>query len=409
MAREQSAAERDHPGHRRPQRPMRALLASTAGRALTAVAAALLIATVVAMVALWPSKDETEPSQALGGKTVAAEVQSVALTPCGPAGQRCRELTATISEGPGKGDIAVLTLGPQEATQSVDPGATIRVSTDAQAPAGSAKYGFVDIDRRSPLILLVIAFAIIGVVVARRQGFFAVIGLLCSVALITTFLVHAILAGESPVLVSVVAGMAVMFITLGLTYGLSAQSLAAATGIGICLLLATLLGSLALESTQLDGRGGEYAQVLSQANVAGISLQGIVLAGMVIGALGVLTDTAVTQASAVMAVRRSNPALGVRELYHEGFTVGRDHLAATIHTLVMAYVGTLLPLLLVLEAADVGISDALNGQLLAEPLVATIIGSVALMASVPLTTALTAVLAVRVPAEALAGGHEHAH
>ena len=361
------------------------------------------------MVALWPSKDKTEPSQALGGKTVAAEVQSVALTPCGPAGQRCRELTATISEGPGKGDIAVLTLGPQEATQSVDPGATIRVSTDAQAPAGSAKYGFVDIDRRTPLILLVIAFAIIGVVVARRQGFFAVIGLLCSVALITTFLVPAILAGESPVLVSVVAGMAVMFITLGLTYGLSAQSLAAATGIGICLLLATLLGSLALDSTQLDGRGGEYAQVLSQANVAGISLQGIVLAGMVIGALGVLTDTAVTQASAVMAVRRSNPTLGVRELYHEGFTVGRDHLAATIHTLVMAYVGTLLPLLLVLEAADVGISDALNGQLLAEPLVATIIGSVALMASVPLTTALTAVLAVRVPAEALAGGHEHAH
>ncbi len=409
MAAEQRAAQSGRPGHEPEPRPVRALLASTAGRTLTAIATALLVATVVAMVAMWPSKDKTEPSQALGGKTVAAEVQSSSLAPCGPAGQRCRELTATISEGPDKGDTAVLTLGPQEATQSVDPGATIRVSIDSQAPAGAAKYGFVDIDRRTPLILLVIAFAIIGVVVARRQGFFAVIGLLCSVALITTFLVPAILAGESPLLVSVVAGMAVMFITLGLTYGLSAQSLAAATGIGICLLLATLLGSLALDSTQLDGRGGEYAQVLTQANVAGISLEGIVLAGMVIGALGVLTDTAVTQASAVMAVRRSNPTLGVRELYHEGFTVGRDHLAATIHTLVMAYVGTLLPLLLVLEAADVGLSDALNGQLLAEPLVATIIGSIALMASVPLTTALTALLAVRVPVEALAGGHEHAH
>ena len=157
------------------------------------------------------------------------------------------------------------------------------------------------------------------------------------------------------------------------------------------------------------GAGGEYFQLLSQANVEGVSLRGIILAGMVIGALGVLTDTAVTQASAVMALRRANPSLGVRGLFREGFTVGRDHLAATIHTLVMAYVGTLLPLLLVLEAADVGVTDALNGQLLAEPLVATIIGATALMASVPLTTFLTAVLAVRVPPAAIPEAHSHAH
>ena len=104
-----------------------------------------------------------------------------------------------------------------------------------------------------------------------------------------------------------------------------------------------------------------------------------------------------------------NTTLGVGGLYHGAFAVGRDHLAATMHTLVMAYVGTLLPLLLVLEAADVGVTDALNGQFLAEPAVATLVGSMALMASVPLTTILASLLAVRVPVTAIPAGHAHAH
>ncbi len=388
---------------------LRALLRAPAGRALAAITALLLVATVTATVSMWPDRDKTEASGALGGRTVAAEVVSATTVPCGPTDQLCRRVVATVSEGPEAGRRVTLDLGPVEATQDPGAGAKIRVVRNADAAGAPATYGFVDSDRRIPLAIMIIAFAALGILVARRQGFFAVVGLLVSVVIITAFLVPAILAGESPMLVSVVASMLVMFVTLGLTYGISAQSLSAATAIAACLLLATLLGTAALAWTGLDGRGGEYFQVLSQAGVQGISLRGIILAGMVVGALGVLTDTAVTQASAVMALRRANPALGVRGLFREGFTVGRDHLAATIHTLVMAYVGTLLPLLLVLEAADVGVTDALNGQLLAEPLVATIIGATALMASVPLTTFLTAVLAVRVPPAAIPETHSHAH
>ncbi len=390
---------------------LRALMGAPAGRLLAAITALLLVGTVVATIALWPESDKAEATEAFGGRTVAAEVVRTTTVPCGPTDQLCRRVVATVNEGPERGRQVTLDLGPVEATQDPGPGSGIRVirNPDATGAGGPATYGFVDSDRRVPLAILVVAFAALGILVARRQGFLAVIGLLVSVVIITTFLVPAMLAGEPPVLVSVVASMLVMFVTLGLTYGISAQSLSAATAIAACLLLATLLGTLALTWTGLDGAGGEYFQLLSQANVEGVSLRGIILAGMVIGALGVLTDTAVTQASAVMALRRANPSLGVRGLFREGFTVGRDHLAATIHTLVMAYVGTLLPLLLVLEAADVGATDALNGQLLAEPLVATIIGSMALMASVPLTTFLTAVLAVRVPPAAIPEAHAHAH
>ncbi|MCU0258001.1 MAG: YibE/F family protein [Solirubrobacteraceae bacterium] len=388
---------------------LRALLSAPAGRALVTVTGAMLVGTVVALIALWPEPDPQDRSGALGGATIAATAQRVEIVPCGPVGQDCRRVVAVVGEGADAGRRVTLDLGPVDASQDVRAGQRIRVTRSAGAPPGSPPYGFTDVDRRTPLLWLFVAFAAFGVVVARRQGALALLGLAASIALVATFLVPAMLEGTSPVLVSFVAALAVMFVTLLLTYGVSAQSLAAAAGIGACLLLAAVLGDLALGFTDVDGRGGELYPLLQQAGVGGLSLEGIVLAGMVIGALGVLTDTAVTQASAVVALRRANARLGVRGLYQGAFRVGRDHLAATMHTLVMVYVGTLLPLLLVLEAADVPLLDAVNGQFLAEPAVAMLVGSIALMASVPLTTFLAALLAVRVPASALPETHAHAH
>jgi uncharacterized membrane protein len=198
-----------------------------------------------------------------------------------------------------------------------------------------------------------------------------------------------------------------MFLTLGLTNGVGAQSLAAALGIGISLLLATVLGDLYAHAASLNGYSSELATVLRQFTTS-VSLEGVVVAGMVVGALGVLADMGVSQASAVMALRRANPSLGPAQLYHEAFAVGRDHLAATIHTLVLAYVGASLPLLLVLQSAHAGFFDAVNTQDVAEPIVATLVGSIGLIAAVPLTTGLAALLVARVPAEALPHGH-HAH
>lgn len=411
MSRAFDAADAPAPRRRREHRrgPLRVLLRDPAGRTLAAVAGALLLATVAALIALWPAKDRVDPNGAFGGRTVAGTAERVEVAPCGPVGQDCRRVVAVVDEGPDRGDRVTLDLGPVEATQSVDAGQAVRLTRITGAPPGTPRYGFSDADRRLPLVWLFVAFAAMGVVIARRQGALALLGLAASLVLVTTFLVPAMLAGSPPVLVWIVAALAVMFVTLGLTYGISAQSLAAAAGIGTCLLFATVLGKLALDATHLEGRGGELYPMLQQAGAGGLSLSGVVLAGMVIGALGVLTDTAVTQASAVMALRRADTTMGVRALYRGAFAVGRDHLAATMHTLVMAYVGTLLPLLLVIEAADVGVIDALNGQFLAEPAVATLVGSMALMASVPLTTLLAALLAVRVPVAALPDAHAHAH
>jgi uncharacterized membrane protein len=250
--------------------------------------------------------------------------------------------------------------------------------------------------------------ALAATLLLRRRGLLAVLGVVLSLVVVLEFLVPAILDGRPGLLVSLVSALAVMFITLVLTNGIGVQTLAAALGISTTLLLSCGLAVAGLHFAHLDGKTDDVTLALGVQD-ASLSLQGVVLAGMLIGALGVLADTAVTQASAVMALRRANPALPARALYREGFVVGRDHLSATIHTLVLAYTGAALPLLLVMRQSQLGIGDALNAQTIAEPIVATIVGCAALIAAVPLTTGLAAALAVHIPASSLPDGHGHGH
>jgi uncharacterized membrane protein len=129
---------------------------------------------------------------------------------------------------------------------------------------------------------------------------------------------------------------------------------------------------------------------------------------MVIGALGVLDDVTVSQASTVIALRSANPGLGFSQLYGRALRVGRDHVSATVNTLVLAYVGAALPTLLILTASDIGLGQGINFEIVSQEIVATLVGSIGLIAAVPLTTSLTALLAVRTPPEQL-GAEEPAH
>jgi uncharacterized membrane protein len=384
------------------------LLRTRAGRTLVAGVAAVAIATVLGLVVFWPGASGDHKQQAFGGRSLGAVVTAARTARCpGPVRQRCRTVAVRVTDGADRGRRATLDLGPVNATPRLVSGTRVRV--ERSAPGDPAPYAFVDVDRRVPMIWLAIGLGVLAAIVARLRGILALVGVVLSVGLVVAFLVPAILAGSDPVLVSLTAALAVMFITVLLTYGFGAQSLAACVGIALSLLLAALIGHVMVAAAHLDGRTGELQQLLVL-GARGVSLQGVVLAGMVVGALGVLTDMAVSQASAVAAVHRVDPLLGPRELYRSAFAVGRDHLAATVHTLVLAYVGAALPLILVLRDADVGALDAVNGQIMAEPIIATLVGAIALIAAVPVTTALAAVLVVPVPPNAIStAGHPHTH
>ncbi len=396
---------------------LRAIVETRAGRLLVGVVSVVALLTVVGLLLLWPAGGGPAIAGAFP-ETVGGTVTDVRSESCGgPTEQQCRTAVVRIDDGPDQGTEVDIVLGPVEVSPDLQTDQGVRLIDQSPAPGTPGAedadvlgptYGFSGVDRRTPLLIMAILFGLLGAVVARGRGLLALLGTGLSLSLVILWLVPAILDGHPPLLVATVGALAVMFVTTLLTYGVTAQSLAAVTGIGVSLLVAGLLGVFWAGQTGLDGKESDLSSFALQSG-GDLPLGGILLAGMVIGALGVITDTVVSQVSTVAALHRANPALSPRVLYREAFVVGRDHLAATIHTLVLAYAGATLPLLLVASASGVGFGDAINDSGLAEPIVSTLVGSAALVLSVPLSTALAAALVGRLPVEAIPDAHHHHH
>lgn len=384
--------------------------------ALVALLAVMAVGVVVAGAALWPSDRLPAGGGGTSLDTERARVTAVREGECkaGPQATGCRRVRAVLETGPDVGVQIGMDIG---AGFDIDVDDAIRVVDNGLGPdatvGGQAAdaYSFADFERRGSLVWLAAAFAALVVVAGRWRGLMALAGLALSLAVIVAFIVPAILDGRDAVAVALVGSLAILLVTLGLAHGLGPKTVAAALGTAAALLLTLMLGRFATAAANITGFGSEEAAFL-QASGSEVSIRGLLLAGIVIAALGVLDDLTVTQASAVMALRRANPAYDAARLFREALKVGRDHIVAVVNTLVLAYAGASLPVLLVFAIADTSFSDALNSEAVASEVVATLVGSIGLIAAVPLATGIAAVLAVRVPPEAVPAGdghHGHAH
>jgi uncharacterized membrane protein len=372
-------------------------------RLLTAVALGLALATAAGLAILWPGDPEARIGGGIAVESHAAEVVQVEETLCPGFGQqRCQLVTAVPESGPDAGRRVQLQLGATGGLDpDLDPGDDIRVAEAPEPPPGAAPvagtaYSFYDFERGTPMLVLALIFVAVVLLFARLRGALSLVGLGLSLAVVLVFVVPAILDDKPPLAVAVVGSLAVAFVAIPLAHGRGAKTLAAVLGTAASLLLTALLALVFTEAAHLTGFSSEEAAFL-QLSGADLSLQGLLLAGMVIGALGVLDDVTVSQASTVMALRGANPALRFRELFGRALRVGRDHVSATVNTLVLAYVGASLPVLLIFSTADIGLGQALNLELVAKEVVATLVGSIGLIAAVPVTTALAALLALSEP------------
>ena len=384
-------------------------------RLFTLAAAGIAVATVVGLIVLWPGKVESQIAQGIAVESERAKVDTVGERSCaGFATQNCQIARATIQTGAEKDKRIVIQLGTSGLDPDVDPGDQIRVAKTPEPPEGAPAvagtgYTLYDFERRGPMLVLAGLFALVVLAFARWRGALSLAGLAISLAIVLFFVVPAILDGNSALLVAVVGSLAIAYTTIPLAHGWGPKSLAALLGSVASLLITALLAVVFTNAAQLTGLSSEEA-IFLQIGDADVSLQGLLLAGVVIGALGVLDDVTISQASTVMALRRANPALGFRRLSALALDVGRDHVSATVNTLVLAYVGAALPILLLFSAADLGVGDALNLEVVAKEIVATLVGSIGLIAAVPITTALTALLALSVAPDRIgAEGHGHAH
>jgi uncharacterized membrane protein len=398
--------------------PRRLLLSHSLLVNLMGLAIAVMVAfTVIGLLELWPHGQVKGTAQLGPVKTLAAQVTGVSRVRCAQPGARdCRRVGVKLLEGAQKGQRTHFAIVGTIGSLALARGDRIRVYENKLPPgavgAGGQKidrYSFSDFDRRRPMLWLGIGFAVLLLVTGRFHGLRALIGLAASLLIVVEFVIPAILHGRDPLEVALVGAFAVMLVTMPLSYGLGAKMMAAWLGTATSLLLAAGLASGFTHLAHLSGVSSDESIALG-ATQAGLSLQGLLVAGMVIGALGVLVDLTVSQSSTVLALRRANPTLGVRGLFRSAIDVGHDHIAATVNTLVFAYAGAALPVLLIFSLGGTSFTDAINGESVAEEVIAALVGSIGLIASMPLTTALAALLAVRMGRDALEeAGHAHAH
>lgn len=256
---------------------------------------------------------------------------------------------------------------------------------------GEVRYLVQERVRRGQIWALSLAFALLVVVVGGRQGVFSLFALAISVLVIVRFIVPAIFAGWDPVLAAIVGSLVIMAAALIIGHGPSRKTWIALGGTTISLGLTGLLAVLAVDFMQLTGLGDDDAATL-QSLVQGVSASGLLLGGIIVGALGVLDDVTTTQSSTVMELRRANPSLGPAQLFARAMNVGRDHIAATTNTLVLAYAGASLPLLMILAGQGEPLGILISYERLATEVARTLVGSMGIVAAVPITTGLAAVL-----------------
>jgi uncharacterized membrane protein len=259
---------------------------------------------------------------------------------------------------------------------------------------GQDIFQVTDFVRTGPLLWLTLLFVGATLLLSGWQGARSLVGLGISLIVIIAFIVPQILAGHNPLAVAIAGSIIMMGISLYLVYGWNRKTHVAVTGLFLSLILTGLLSVLFVSWSRLSGYGAEEAGFLQ---IAGVQLdpRGLLLAGIVIGSLGALDDIAVGQSSAIFELNKANSRLSRQSLFTHGMTIGRDHIAAMVNTLVLAYVGAALPMLLLFSVPAESLATTLTREISAEEIVRTLVGSLGLLAGVPLTSLIAALVAKR--------------
>ena len=359
----------------------------------------------------------TAPSLTVGEEAILsyvspnATVTDATVAPCEfDTTQDCRTLSLLIGVDPPTvvdyqlfpGDIAGgLTIGDAaivDVFMTEDEAEILSVS----APDPARQYQLADLQRRGTLLWLALLFAAVVVALGRLRGFAALGGLAGSVMLLLVFILPAILDGRSPVLVAVVGAAAIAYLALYLAHGFNRMTSVALLGTLAALALTAVLSSIVVDAAAFTGLVTEETTLLTL--FENVDVRGLVLAGIVLGAAGAIDDVTVTQASAVWELKAANPSLGVAELFRRGLRIGRDHIASTVNTLLLAYAGAALPLMVLFVMSRQSLGTVANSEIVAVEIARTLVGSIGLVAAVPFTTWLAARVADGSPA---AGGHGH--
>jgi uncharacterized membrane protein len=305
-------------------------------------------------------------------------------------------LLVTVNKGEYKGKSFKIEYGTRQILNDmthIEEGDRILI-TVSSAPDGTLTTHFTDFYRRNSLVILFGVFVVVSVLISGWKGIRSIIGILLSLAVIILIILPGIQEGKDPLAVSIFGTIFFVAFSLYIVYGWNVKTHAAVLGSLLALGITGVLSYIFVNHARLTGYGDENMFYISQLTQNTLNVRSLLLAGILIGTLGVLDDLVIAQASSVFELYRNNPGQSFKTLFKSAMNIGQDHIAATVNTLVLAYAGASLPMLLLFSFRNVDYGLAINLEFIAEEFVRTMVGSLGLFAAVPITTVLASLIAI---------------
>lgn len=358
-------------------------------------------ATVAGLFLLWPGAATTSNtlySLPPGVEKAGATVDTVTIRKCPglPPGSKigdtvqeldCGTVAATLDDGRN----VMFDINDVEYRAGVEAGDKVWVVLQPAGPTWPATTYFDDFQRGPSLIVISVIFAVAVVVVARWRGLLAIVGLAISFGVIVKFMLPGLLEGSSPLLVTLTASSAILFVVLYLAHGISLRTSAALLGTLFGVSLIVVMGIFWSDSAHLTGYGSDESSALAT-STPNVFLPSIILAGIIVAGLGVLNDVTITQASAVWELEAATKNRNPWQLFTQAMRIGRDHIASSVYTIAFAYAGTALPVLLLIQLYQRPLGETLTSETFAEEIVRSLVGATGLVLAVPLTTGVAVLL-----------------
>ncbi len=264
------------------------------------------------------------------------------------------------------------------------------ILTKTKNVEGEEVFYIRDFVRRNSLFWLFLIFVVLVILIARLRGVGSILGMGVSFTVIFLFLLPQINRGKDPIVVAILSSIVIIPVTFYFSHGLNRKTTVAILGTLLTLVLTGILASFFVGATRLTGYASEEAGFLQAQMDGGVNIRGLLLAGIIVGLLGILDDITVAQAAVVEQIKRANVSLKGAELFWRAMEVGKDHIASMVNTLVLVYAGAALPLLLLFVNNPNPFSEVINYEIVAEEIVRTLVASIGLVAAVPITTFLAA-------------------
>lgn len=301
-------------------------------------------------------------------------------------------LKVEIATGPRQGEVIEISYGALTQELKLASGDRVILLSPDQS---TDRLFIFDRYRLPSLVWLLLSFVVITIIFAGRRGALSLLGLAVSIIVLTFYVVPSIINGKNPLFVSFIGAVVIATVAIYLAHGFRRRTTIALGSTLITIVISLGLSVAFVSLVKLLGMGSEEAYYLQTAPIQGLNLRGLLLGGIIIGALGVLDDITTAQAAVIEELWLVNPELSRRELVQRGLSVGREHITSLVNTLVLAYTGASLPALLLFTIYERPVWVVANTELIAEELVRTLVGSISLMCAVPITTVLAAYFVTR--------------